>query len=59
MTKHKVIPVQAVKAYRDRRGRSPLILDQVSRWERVIIPSSCCFNPGKRTHGTHSTARRF
>jgi len=49
MAKRKVIPVQAVKAYRDSRGRAPFILDQ----------GSSCFNPGKRKHSTHSTARRF
>jgi hypothetical protein len=31
MAKSKVVPVQAVKAYRDIRGRTPLILDQGGR----------------------------
>ena len=33
MASRKVIPVQAVKAYRDSRGRAPLILDQGRRWQ--------------------------
>jgi len=33
MAKRKVIPVQAMKAYRDSKGRTPLIFDQGIRWE--------------------------
>jgi len=59
MAKRKVIPVQAMQAYWDSRGRAPLIFYQGIRWKRVVSPRSCFFNQGKSTHGIHSTARRF